>query len=177
MRMLTLLAPVFLLGCRDTRIDLTPPPAPLPETSSPWSAPLVVYTQTAHPISFPYATDYGALEDQWLSAINDERVKHGVPALLVDSLAVEGARAHAFHMHLHNFLSTVNPEGDGPAQRYAWLGASYRTLRETVLAIETVDVSLFGPELLATDVNYVGIGVWRAPLAGVYLVAVDFTWR
>lgn len=164
------------IGCRDTHIDLTPPPAPAAETVAPVSAPLVTYSN-GHPISWPFDTDYADVENAWLVAINEARLEHGVPTLSIDTLALEGARAHAFHMTLHAFMAPANPEGDGPFERYLRLGAYYRTVREACLKTNTVDATLFGPGLYATDVNHIAVGAWRAPEAGIYFVVVDFTWR
>jgi hypothetical protein len=171
----TLLAILALGGCRDTYVDLTPPPSVGVITIAPEWVDLIVYDNT-HPIAWPYDVDHPEVEAAYLAEIQSARAAAGLPALQVDRLAVEGARAHAFHMMLHTFLGTVNPEGDGPFQRYLKIGAYYGVLRETVLLTNDVDGSLIA-DATATDVDSVGIGVWRAAQPGLYYVVIDMTWR
>lgn len=170
-----LLIVVALAGCRDTHIDLTPTPSYGVVTVAPEWVDLMVY-DNSHPLAWPYVVDHPEIEDAFYQTVRDARAAAGLRPLQIDGLAIEGARAHAFHMNLHTFFGTVNPEGDGPFERYLKMGAYYGVLRETVMLTSVVDGTLFA-DALATDVDSIGIGVWRASAPGLYYVVIDLTWR
>ncbi len=80
-----------------------------------------------HPITW-LTTDGWTLgqEDRILELVNNERVASSLGALTMDLLMRQTSRGHSVHMTSasHNFFAHVNPEGDGPSQRYVLAGGT-----------------------------------------------------
>ncbi len=80
-----------------------------------------------HPLTFN-TTDAGWLQNETdvLNLVNSHRATIGKPALQMIDLMRQCARGHSAHMSTdsHGFFDHVNPEGDGPTQRYTQVGGS-----------------------------------------------------
>ncbi len=97
-----------------------------------------------HPIAAeadsPYILEY---EHEMADLINLDRTLLGMNALILSPGISDVARAHSIHMAWANFESTVNPEGDGPADRAALAGFYFSRYEENISAGSSDPVEVF----------------------------------
>lgn len=152
------------------------PAAPEFKSIAPFYVGMLSYPNS-HPVAWPYVGQLPEMEAKHYAQINDARAARGLAPLEPDLLAIEGARAHAWHQVLHSFGGDRNPEGEDAFDRYLQMGAWYRKLIE--ISGRVVDPALVLPseEIFSTEVNHIGVGIWNEPATGLYTVVYDLTWR
>jgi hypothetical protein len=149
------LIPVLLLlaGCFAPGLQ----PACHPESS----IPSFTATETAHE---------GGLESELLVLTNQNRTRQGLRALIPDEALTRIAREHSAGMAQQGFISHELPYGDLKT-RMSGKGYRYSTARENVASARSVAYAqsalMQSPahkdNILAADVNRVGIGIVRRP--------------
>lgn len=130
-----------------------------------------------HPVCWPYAAQCPELEAKHFGAINEMRGIRGLPPLEVEPLAIEGARAHAFHQVVHGFSGDQNPEGDNAFTRYLQMGAWYVRLLELSARVDDATQPLASEAIFSETVNHIGIGIWDDPKTGTWTVVYDMIWK
>ena len=117
-------------------------------------------------------------EQQALTLLNQDRAKHGLPALKANSQLTALARSYAQDMMNRGFFSHYNPEGLSPFDRMNRAGISYKTAGEnlainsSVAAAETAFMNSSGhrANILNSVYTDVGVGVVRNSKGQVYVV-------
>ena len=162
-----LLALTLALACTPT------PFLSLSRTATPnATSPIYGTTTLPAPTASLKPTESVDSETQAIQLINQEREKHGLPALVPDGRLIAAAEAHSQDMAVHNFFSHTGPDGSTPGDRltrqgYHWtffaenLGCGYPT------AAEVVQGWLTSPEhqanLLASEAQAIGVGFVHRP--------------
>lgn len=132
--------------------------------------------------------DARELEDALYAEVSTLRASYGWPALQRSDVAEALARGYARHMAEHGFFAHLDPEGDYLGGRATRVGIYYINARENLqytnypTAPQIVGRFLISAphreNLLAVDVNCIGIGVHRVePVAdepAVWFVAFEF---
>lgn len=111
-----------------------------------------------------------ALESEMLLLTNRERALEGLHALAPDEALTRIAREHSLGMARQGFISHELPYGDLET-RMRRSGYTFRTARENVATARTIthaqallmDSPPHQRNILADDVNRVGIGIVRCP--------------
>ena len=67
-----------------------------------------------------------------LDLTNAERAAHGLAPLVLDERACDAAYSHSWDMDLRRFFNHVNPDGEGPGDRLASHGVSFRDAGENI---------------------------------------------
>jgi uncharacterized protein YkwD len=80
----------------------------------------------------PLPPEPAALERAVLEVVNRERRAHGLVELVPSPALAEVARHHSEDMAARGFISHVNPDGWGPADRVSRAGISYLRLSENI---------------------------------------------
>ena len=71
-------------------------------------------------------------ENRAFDFVNQERIANGLPALIPHADLANVARAHSRDMAWRNYFAHVNPDGDGPFDRLAAAGITYRAAGENL---------------------------------------------
>jgi len=74
----------------------------------------------------------GAIETAILGRVNRERETRGLPALDPSEPLADVARAHSLDMATRGYLSHVDPDGRGPADRVERAGIAYLRVAENI---------------------------------------------
>lgn len=102
-----------------------------------------------------------------LTRLNQERKKHGLPGVVLDTVMDNTAIAHSKDMALRGFFAHVNPDGHDPNARYRARGG-LGSVGENIVIEEQVNAAhqqlMSSPghraNILQKDVTHVGIGVY-----------------
>jgi uncharacterized protein YkwD len=89
---------------------------------------------TAAPASGPVRQpeELRSLERETLRAVNDVRVRHGLPSLATQQTLTEIARAHSRDMALRDYFGHHSPEGANAADRVQRRGIDFSRLGENL---------------------------------------------
>lgn len=123
-----------------------------------------------------------ASEQRMLTLVNEERVKNGVSALVMDEKLRELSRAYAKDMFERGYFSHYNPEGESPFDRMEKAGISYTAAGENLAYAPNIEVAHTGlmnspghrANILSGDFGKVGIGVIDGGIYGKMFVQ-EFT--
>ena len=118
-----------------------------------------------------------------LDLVNEERLRHGLPALTADTVLAKAARIHAVDMAEHGFVSHTGSDGSDPSQRLDRVGYPWIWVGENIAAgQETPDDVVPGwmrseghrANILSSDAVSAGVAMARSPSGefGTYWVMV-----
>lgn len=105
-------------------------------------------------------------EVEMLRLLNEERVKEGLPELIMDETLREVARKHSIDMFRRGYFSHIDPEGVSPFDRIREGGISFIAAGENLALAQTVSIAHKGlmnspghrANILHTQFGKVGIG-------------------
>lgn len=112
-----------------------------------------------------------------LDLVNDERLRHGLPALTADTLLASAARLQAEDMAAHLFVSHQGSDGSDPSQRVDRVGYPWIWVGENVAAGQDTPEDVVPgwirsehhlANILSPDAVSAGVAVARNP-AGEYV--------
>ncbi len=117
------------------------------------------------------STPEAVLEEELLALTNEHRIRRGLPPLILDFKLAQIARQHSEGMAIQGFISHSLPSGD-LRLRMARAGYSHEVARENVATAPSIinaqNALTRSPKhednILAKDVDRVGIGIARCPL-------------
>jgi len=172
----------------------TPSPGPTSTvtarpTAQPTAAPTVKPTKvpTARPTSVPTAPpsdgdDYTTpsitvQEENAFILLNQDRIANGLPALTLDPVLCDIARAKSRDMNDKKYFSHSSPTYGTPSQMLSHFGYSFASVGENIAHHATIDkaqaafMSSTGHRrnILGSQWNKVGIGVWTDSQGFVYV--------
>jgi hypothetical protein len=112
-----------------------------------------------------YCSD-SLLEDELLLLINQQRMRQGLQALILDNALTQIAREHSRDMAQQGFISHTQPSGDIKT-RMEKAGYLYEVVRENLASAQTISKahtaliksSPHKDNILAGDVTRIGIGI------------------
>ncbi len=101
--------------------------------------------------------------------VNRDRKKNGLSPLAYDERLADAARAHSADMHQNHFFDHESPTYGKLEQRLTRAGYLYLTSRENLAEAPDIDEAENGllrsphhyENLMATDINLIGIGIVR----------------
>ncbi|AYY11731.1 CAP domain-containing protein [Actinobacteria bacterium YIM 96077] len=124
----------------------------------------------------PSSDHIDTLEADVVELTNAQRDAHGCDNdLRVDDQLSQAARDHSEDMAARNYLSHVNPEGDGPAERAEAAGYSHWSAENIAMGYPTAEAVIDGwmdsdghrQNILNCDSNAIGVGVAESS-RGIY---------
>ena len=81
----------------------------------------------------PASTNYlTKSESLLLEDVNDYRIEHGLPVVVLDWRLVKAARGHAADMYIRDYFAHRSPEGGRLGQRGHQAGYDYRYMNENL---------------------------------------------
>lgn len=139
----------------------------------------------AYPNGHPLAvneTEVAELETSLIEITNQRRIDLGLSPLTVNETLGALARAHSQHMIVHHFYGHVNPEGDGPGERFHTVAGDVQAgLWENVWLTTSQDMNVVfqafwdSPDhrdALLSPSSHIGVGLWVDTTSGANVVYV-----
>ena len=161
-----------------------PRPAPVP---TPVPVPAPTPAPTPAPVSTPFAAS--EFELRAFELVNNERARHGLPALIwCDDLA-RAAMAHSIDMAANNFADHTGSDGSNPSDRIDRAGIPYLRWAENIsVGMRSADAAMslwmesptHRGNILFPEITHIGVGFyqqddshWRFFATKKFIRAVD----
>lgn len=132
-------------------------------------------TQT---IDLKFTTDQTSVdkvsEQKMFTLVNQERVKAGLPVLVLDERLAAVGRSHAEDMFKRGYFAHENPDGQSPFDRMAAAGVSFQSAGENIAYAPSVELAHNGlmrspghrANILNKEYGRVGYGIIDAGIYG-----------